>query len=35
VDLLFGQAGNGIWDAAYQLAIGAVPAVFSSRPAKA
>jgi putative transcriptional regulator len=35
VDLLFGGSEQGIWDEAYQRAIGAVPAVFSSRPAKA
>jgi hypothetical protein len=35
VDLLFGHTGNSVWDEAYQRAIGAVPAVFSSRPAKA
>jgi putative transcriptional regulator len=35
VDLLFGETGNRIWDEAYHRAIGAVPAVFSSRPAKA
>jgi len=34
-DLLFGTFGAGTWEQAYQRAIGALPAVFSSKPAKA
>jgi putative transcriptional regulator len=35
VDLLFGHSGSGVWDEAYHRAIGAVPAVFSSKGGKA
>lgn len=35
VDLLFGHTGGAIWDEAYHRAIGAVPAAFTGRPAKA
>jgi putative transcriptional regulator len=35
VDLLFDHEGDKAWDEAYQRFIGASPAVFSSKPAKA
>jgi putative transcriptional regulator len=34
-DLLFGTSGAETWELAYQRAIGALPAAFTSRPAKA
>jgi putative transcriptional regulator len=35
VDLVFDYEGDRAWDEAYRRAIGAAPAVFSGRPAKA
>ena len=34
-DLVFDTLGDGTWDDAYQRTIGAIPAAFSSNPAKA